>query len=125
VPLGQTQTVTVVARTLSDYGTPNQIELEKSYDVTFKNPCIDTAFVRIEPILLPVIDYTIGQPIPELVMHAPIKLVTEPIVHGLCGGLTTTQTYEGQPIDPTDPIQYTGEVNREFIVDSDDAALID
>ena len=49
-PLGQTQTITVTAKSTSKYGVNNPTEVKedsRSFILSFKNPCIDTSFVMI------------------------------------------------------------------------------
>ena len=45
-PLGQKQTVTVIGKSYSDFGTKNEKVVSVDFDVTFKNPCLDTKFVK-------------------------------------------------------------------------------
>ena len=47
-PLGQTQTVTITATSSSKHGVVNPTESDhRTFDLTFKNPCLDTTFVNI------------------------------------------------------------------------------
>jgi len=70
-----------------------------------KNPCIDPAYIVINQTPLPagkqyiLHDYKIAGG--YTFTHDPFTIVTSPITHTMCGGLTYTATFNGSPINTT------------------------
>jgi len=86
-PVPQTQTVTLTVTAMSKYSTGTQKTVESdSWELSFKNPCKDPAFVEIVPSELPDIDYQLysGE---KSTRHPAFSQVFNPAVHTLCGPL--------------------------------------
>jgi len=56
--------------------------------------------------------------------HAAFQLVTTPISHSLCGGITVTAKYDNNVITTGEPVLSYDASTRTFTADSDDATLI-
>ena len=82
------------------YGTV--VEDISSFTLTVKNPCIDPAYIAIHQTPLPagkqyiLHDYKIAGG--YTFTHDPFSIVTFPITHSMCGGLTYTATFNGSSI---------------------------
>jgi hypothetical protein len=62
-PLGQKQFVTIYLISKSKHGTFMPTTETMTFNLSFKNPCVDTDFVKIvPPIKLEPYDYIIGKP---------------------------------------------------------------
>ena len=66
----------------------------RSFDLTFKNPCIDPEFVYIEAPALADIEYTIHAPAAAQPPHDPFTVVTKPAEHDLCGDLRIVAKFD-------------------------------
>ena len=67
--------------------------------LTVLDPCINKDFVRVEHTdELDSLAYTIGSGAVQYV-HAPFKVVTEPVDHDLCGPLVQLGSFNGAPVD--------------------------
>ena len=107
--VGQTITVSVVAISESRYDTTTTKQVTSNFDVTYKNPCIDQAFVVIENGAFQNLDYTIGEGAKTYPAHGEFTVSTTPLVgHTLCGDLKYTVYYNELPIDGSGPLFYTG-----------------
>lgn len=100
-PLTQTQTVTVTVKSTSDYGVfKTPVTNIQSFDLTFKNPCLDTSFVEI--VAPSLANYDVIVFADELTKTHPVFSVeTRPSDHTLCGSLTYTATFDTQPVQQT------------------------
>lgn len=97
-----------------------------TFTVTFKNPCVDESFVKIEKVALNPLSYIVDKPDAVIETH-PVAVVTySPNEHTLCGDLSPTGRYDGSDILPsaTDPIAYDPST-RTFSVLTTDGNLID
>ena len=89
-------------------------------NLTAKNPCVNTNFVTIQGQSLNPLMYTLDTgPKTFAPPHAEFLVNTVPITHTLCGSLTYSATYDGNPINnPTDkPLGYNPST-REFTAES-------
>ena len=114
--------MTVTVTTSSRHATVNAALSEsRSFDLTFKNPCIDQEFVYIEAPALADIEYTIHADAAAQPPHAPFTVVTKPAAHDLCGDLRIVAKFDYAPVDG-DPLSYD-EPTRVFTVYSLDWSL--
>jgi hypothetical protein len=93
------------------------------FDLTIKNPCIDPSFAQISKTSLPQgLSYTLTSKPQEdgyTFVHSPFVFETLPKSHGLCGSLSYSATFDGQPVDETSaPMRYDSEL-RTFTVFSE------
>ena len=100
----------------------------KTFNILYKNPCIDPAFVSIgwTNVNLENKEYNVYAP--EVTWtHGAFTIEMTPITHTLCGLLTIAVTFDGNAIDETStPMGYekAGAV-RQFNLQTDDIAYID
>jgi hypothetical protein len=120
-PLGKSQTVTVTATSTSKHGTNSDSkELVRSFEVTFKNPCIDERFVKIVHPTLPDQEYVVGSP--ELTWnYDAFTLDINPAAHELCGDMQFVAKFNNQPI--TGDVLSFIEGDRQFTCSTDDTDL--
>jgi len=92
--------------------------------LTFKNPCIDQSFVKInEPDPpIPNLSYIISSDPKEFAAHSAFTISTFPTPHTLCGDIAYSATFDGTPVDG-DPLAYDS-ATRKFTANSDDQSLI-
>lgn len=110
-------TVSMTANVYSFYaGSASGTSVTETFDVTFKNPCLDKDFVEIIPPVLIPYKFLIGSLAPLKFNHAPFTIITMPITHTLCGGstfdsaLTITPEFNNLVIDSNDePVSYQEE----------------
>ena len=81
-----------------------------SFELTFKNPCIDQDFVTIlapTVFMIEDLDYIINAPEETFPAHGEFTVNTLPFDHGFCLGLTFVETYdiEGAEVDGS-PLSY-------------------
>ena len=124
--LDTTQKVTVTATGKSVY-TYNAAEeytdiKTEEYTLSFKNPCIDTAFAVITERGTSAEEYIISDPKADT-QHAAFVLKTEPFDHTFCGDIIYSAIYNnGAPTAVTttsEPFAYNPET-RTFSIRSDD-----
>ena len=89
--------------------------------MTFANPCINPDYVYIEAPTLVDYDYFIYAAAEVLDAHEPFELVTVPVEHSLCGGLTFVAKFDGNPV--TGAVLTYDESARQFTLQSDDENL--
>ena len=70
------------------------MESEASFDLTFKNPCCDPAFVEIKKPILPEINYILSSGSTEWT-HDPFIVEYNPKPHSLCGTLDVVAFFAG------------------------------
>lgn len=127
---GESQTVTVTGTSKSIYGTNNAISDDVDFVVTFNNPCLDPAFVKINNVDIDPLTYTILT-VPETYIHPSFTTTISPSDHTLCGDLEYKLTYNGAPVDDDDtPFAYSGASVgdadfKQITISSDDINLID
>lgn len=69
--------------------------MDSSFDLSFKNPCIDPAFVVIDAFTLEDLDYIINEGLVTYDPHTTLTVTTVPIVHDLCGELSVIAKFDG------------------------------
>lgn len=104
----ESQTVTVTGTSKSIYGTFNAISDSVDFVVTFNNPCLDPAFVKINNADINPLIYTILT-VPETYIHPSFSVTYSPSAHILCGDLEYKIKYDGNFVtDITKPFAYSG-----------------
>ena len=92
-------------------------------NLTVKNPCVDQNFVSIVGSPLNALQYDINTGPNAYAAHTEFTVNTVPIVHMLCGDLTYSATYKGNPISTSDmPLAYDP-ATRVFTGDTSDYGL--
>ena len=85
--------------------------------LTVHDPCLNKSFVHIEHTDdLDSLAYTIGSGAVNYV-HAPFKVVTQPVEHDLCGPLVQVGSFNGAPVDG-EMVKYDSATNT-FTIDTD------
>ena len=107
VPLGQIQSATVTATSTSKYlplaETPRVDSA--SFQLSFKNPCIDQDFVTINAPDFVNLEYIIEKPAKEFAAHPDFTLTILPFVHEYCGTLSFKGYYDSLDAS-SDPLTY-------------------
>ena len=94
-----------------------------TFDVIFKNPCIDPEFVSISKVALPTgLAYALASTPNEggySFVHSPFELS---VSHSLCGSIAYSATFNSSPIDTSSSLMKYESGTRKFTIYSEDIA---
>ena len=96
-----------------------------TFDVIYKNPCVDTDFVEISVPTLDDYSYIVNSDADTTAAHKMFSYVTTPVTHTLCGAFSYTVLEADDTEVPTtagDPTTYNT-ADQTFTFDSDNADL--
>lgn len=106
-------------------GTAGNVDVktgEATFDLTIKNPCIDSTYVSISSSPLEIIYYNVGEGAKSFEAHSPFTIVTVPNTHSLCGDISYEGMFNGAAFDGG-PLAYNADT-RVFTAESQDQTLI-
>ena len=106
-----------------DFNGATRSSTSVSFDLVIKNPCIDQAYVTIEPPTFAKKTYIIDSDAFTFDPEDEFTVETTPVIgHTLCGDLKFVAKFDNQVVDD-DPLAYN-ELTKEFTAVSSDADLI-